>query len=80
MRGFLSVAPGVIWAAIIVGLTLGAIWLNEYLGSVVPNWLPALILTVIVPVLKVLAQGELPAGRAVDGVTMVRSKFSRWLW
>jgi hypothetical protein len=78
MRNFVSMAPGAMWAAIILGLSLGAIWLNDYLGSVVPNWLPPLILTVIVPVLKVLAQGETPASRGER--TANKSLFSRWLF
>lgn len=79
MRNFFGAAPGAVWAALIVGLSLGAIWLNDYLGSVVPNWLPPLILTVIVPVLKVLAQGEQPAGRG-EFAAPQRSAFFRWLW
>jgi hypothetical protein len=79
MRNFISVAPGAIWAAIIVGLMLGAEWLSQYYGGVA--WVPplaGLLATVIVPILKVLAQGETPAGRGE--VTITRSRFSRWLW
>lgn len=78
MRNFFSAAPGAVWAALIMGLALGAMWLNDYMGDVVPAWLPPLILTVIVPILKVLAQGEAPAGRGEWNVE--RSRFSRWLW
>ena len=80
MRSFFSAAPGAVWAAIILGLSLGAIWLNDYLGNVVPAWLPTLILTVVVPVLKVLAQGEQPVGVAGEMRTAQRSTFSRWVW
>lgn len=80
MRNFFGAAPGAVWAAIILGLALGATWLNDYLGNVVPSWLPPLILTVIVPVLKVLAQGETPAGRAGELSAPRRSLFARWLW
>lgn len=60
MRNFFGAAPGAMWMAIILGLTLGAIWMNDYLGSVVPIWLPPLILTVIVPMLKVHPQTRVP--------------------
>jgi len=82
MKQALAVAPGAIWTAIILGLTLGAMWLNDYMGEVEPAWLPPLIITVIVPVLRVFVTGEEPAGvRLVGEVdTPPRSKFSRWLW
>lgn len=80
MKNFMGAAPGAIWAAIILGLSLGAAWLNDYMGDVVPAWLPPLIITVLVPVLKVLVTGEQPAGRAVGEVIVYRSKLSRFLW
>jgi hypothetical protein len=78
MRNFFSVAPGALWIAIIMGLTAGAALLSDYFGASVPAWVPALILTVIVPMLKVFAQGEPPAVRGE--VTVYRSRASRWLW
>jgi uncharacterized membrane protein len=81
VRNFLTVAPGSIWAAIIVGLILLAEWMSAYFGAV--TWvvpLAALIATVIVPVLKVLAQDDAPAGRAMGEVRAYRSRFSLWLW
>ena len=81
MRNFLSVAPGAVWAAIILALSLGALWLNDYMGDVVPAWLPPLILTVLVPVLKVIATGEPLAERTGAEVSATqRSRLSRWLW
>jgi hypothetical protein len=80
MKSFAAVAPGAIWTALILGLSLGAMWLNDYLGDVVPVWLPPLILTVLVPVLRVFATGEEPVGRELGQVTVQRSKLSRWLW
>lgn len=77
MKNFFSVAPGAIWAALILGLSLGAMFLNDYMGDVVPVWLPPLILTVIVPLLKIFGQDNLPASRAVGGSG--RSRLSRWL-
>lgn len=80
MRTFAAAAPGAIWTAVILGLTLGAIWLNDYMGDLVPVWLPPLILTVLVPVIKVVAFGpDEPAGVRSGEVTVSRSKFSRWL-
>ncbi len=82
MKQAFAVAPGAIWAAIILGLSLGAVWLNDYLGNVVPAWLPPLILGVIVPVLKVFATNTPPATRTMSGevATPARSKLSRFLW
>jgi L-asparagine transporter-like permease len=81
MGQFLSVAPGALWAAIILGLSAGATLLADYFGAEVPAWVPALILTVIVPMLKVLATNEPPATRANGEIgTPQRSKVSRWLW
>ena len=77
MRNLFSVAPGALWIAIIMGLTAGATLLSDYFGASVPAWVPALILTVLVPMLKVFAQGETPASRGE--VTANRSRFSRWL-
>ena len=54
-------------------------WLNDYMGDVVPAWLPPLIVGVIVPVLKVIAYGEEPVGAERGEVLPYRSAFSRWL-
>ena len=81
MRSFFSVAPGVVWSAIIVFLMLFAEWLSQYFGAVA--WVAPVagfLLAVLVPVLKVLSQGETPAGRSAGEVTVYRSRFSRWLW
>lgn len=81
MKQAFAVAPGAIWAAIILGLTGGATLLADYFGATVPAWVPALILTVLIPVLKVLATNESPAAlRDVAAPAPVRSKFNRWLW
>lgn len=64
VKGLFSAAPGVVWAAIIVGLMLLADWLSTYFGGVA--WVAPLagfIGAVLVPVLKVLAQGDAPAGQ-----------------
>jgi hypothetical protein len=58
-------------------------WLNDYMGDVVPAWLPPLIITVIVPMLRLWAGENEPVGRVrlvgeVDAPK--RSAFSRWLW
>lgn len=79
MRSFFSVAPGVIWAALIVGLMLLADWLSTYLGGVA--WVAPVagfLAAVLVPVLRIIAQGETPAGRGE--VSVYRSRLSRWLW
>lgn len=79
MRNFFGAAPGVVWAAIIVFLMLFAEWLSQYFGGVA--WVAPVagfLAAVLVPVLKVLAQGETPAGRGE--VTVYRSRLSRWLW
>jgi len=81
MRNFFGAAPGVVWAAIIVFLMLFAAWLSEYFGDVA--WVAPVagfLLAVLVPVLKLLAQGEPPAGRDVGQVPVYRSKLSRWFW
>ena len=78
MRNFFSAAPGVIWAAIIVGLMLLAEWLTTYFGAVA--WVAPVagfLLAVLVPVFKIIAQGETPAGRAISEN---RSRLNRWLW
>lgn len=77
MRNFFAVAPGVIWAAIIVGLMLLAEWLSTYFGGVA--WVPpvaGLLAAVIVPVLKLLADGEGTRGYGNAGT---RSRLNRWL-
>jgi uncharacterized membrane protein len=79
MRNFFGAAPGAVWAAIIVGLMLFAEWLSQYFGGVA--WVAPVagfLAAVLVPVLKVIAQGETPAGRGE--VSVYRSLFSRWLW
>ena len=83
MKAMFSAAPGVIWAAIIVGLMLLADWLSTYFGGVA--WVAPLagfIGAVLVPVLKVLAQGEGPAGgyRGLHDITTRRSLLNRLLW
>ena len=82
MKNFFSVAPGAIWAAIIVLLVLVAEWLTTYFGG--EPWVPALagfMAAVLVPVLKILVlPGEPPAARGVDEADAApRSMFSRWL-
>jgi hypothetical protein len=80
MRNFFGAAPGAVWAAIIVGLMLLADWLSTYFGGVA--WVAPVagfLLAVLVPVLKVLAQGETPAGRGEFSAPR-RSAFARWLW
>lgn len=80
MKAFASVAPGALWCAIILGLTAGATLLADYFGASVPAWVPALILTVLVPMLKVLATNDQLAGRVAGEVSAPpRSKLSRWL-
>jgi uncharacterized membrane protein len=79
MKTFLRGSPGAIWAAIITGLLLLAAWAAQYFGGT--TWVvaaAALLVTVIVPVLRVLAQGEDPSGR--EFAPQQRSRFSRWLW
>ena len=83
MKAMFSAAPGVIWAAIIVGLMLLADWLSTYFGGVA--WVAPLagfIGAVLVPVLKVLAQGDEPAGgyRGLHDITTRRSLLNRLLW
>ena len=80
MQKVFAVAPGAVWCAIILGLSLGATWLADYMGAAVPAWLPPLILTVIVPVLKVLADTQAPPTLRAEQPEPVRSKFNRWLW
>ena len=80
MKGFLGIAPGALWCAIILGLTAGATLLADYFGASVPAWIPALILTVLVPMLKVLATQEPPADRvAGEAAAPPRLAFRRWL-
>jgi hypothetical protein len=77
---FLTVAPGIIWTALIVGLMLLADWLATYFGAVA--WvapLAGLLAAVIVPILKVLAENQVaPVGLARD-FTVRRSAWRRWL-
>jgi hypothetical protein len=81
MRNFASVAPGAVWIALILGLTGGATLLMDYFGASVPAWVPALILTVIVPMLKILATPEPPPTRTMDAPPpAARSLFKRWLF
>lgn len=78
MQKFITSAPGAVWAALIVGLMLLAEWLTQYFGGEV--WVPPLvgfIAAVLVPVLKVIVQGEEPAGQR--GLNEQRSAFKRWL-
>lgn len=87
MIQFFKVQPGALWSGILVGLMLLAAWAQEYFGSVA--WIPpvvALVLTVIVPVMKVLIpppDAELAAGSdgalSARGLPQERSAFMRWL-
>jgi len=81
MRNFFSVAPGAIWAAIIVLLVLMAEWLTTYFGG--EPWVPALagfLAAVLVPVLKLLAPPqEILANRDIAAASPAPSKFKRWL-
>ncbi len=84
MRALFSVAPGVIWTAIIVFLMLLADWLQAYFGGVV--WVAPLagfLAAVLVPVLKLLAQGNDPSTNTAllrhTSSTARPSKLKRWL-
>jgi hypothetical protein len=78
---FFAAAPGALWVAIIIGLTAGATWLSQFYGGL--EWVPPVagfVMIVLVPVLKILAQGDVPSiESARGGVTKPRSLFSRWL-
>lgn len=81
MKTFLEDTPPVLWTVIIVGLLALADWLQMYFGGVA--WvLPVVgfITMFLLPIIRVLAQGETPVGRTVGETVVVRSKFSRWLW
>jgi uncharacterized membrane protein len=81
MANFLRGVPPVLWSTIIVFLFLFSQWLTEFFGAV--DWVKALvgfIVIVAVPVLRLLGQGEVPAGRSMSETTVVRSRLSRWLW
>jgi len=81
MKQFFSVAPGAIWICVILFLTLIADWLSTYFGGVA--WVApvaGLLVAVIVPVLKALAQGDMtPTARALDEAKAPPSKLKRWL-
>ena len=82
MKTFLADAPPVLWTALIVGLLALADWLSAYFGGVA--WIVTavgFIVMFLVPVIRVLAQGETPVGgRSEFRVEETRSKFSLWLW
>lgn len=85
MKNLFEVAPGAVWAAIIVALVLLSDWLTKYFGGA--PWVPALtgfVTAVLVPVLKILVQGDNqgaePRGVRNIGDTDSRSLLSRWLW
>jgi hypothetical protein len=84
VKRFLSVAPGALWIAVILGLNGGAAWLSQYYGGL--EWVPpvaGLLTLVLVPVIKVLAVPDAPAQAArgiEDEATPERSKFKRWLY
>lgn len=78
MRTVFGYAPGLVWAAVIVFLVFVSDWLLTYFGAVA--WvkpLAGLLVAVIVPVLRLLAQGAEPASRAT---TASRSTLNRFLW
>jgi len=81
MKQLFQVAPGVVWTIIILALGLFAQWLSQYFGNIA--WvapLVGLLTAVIVPVLKVLAQGDMtPTARALDEAKAPPSKLKRWL-
>jgi uncharacterized membrane protein len=81
MKSFFGAAPGFIWVVAILALTLLAQWLQQYFGNI--TWVApvtGLLTAVIVPVLKVLAQGDMtPTARALDEAKAPPSKFKRWL-
>jgi len=83
MRQFFVMAPGAIWIAVILFLTLLATWLTTYFA--LTPWvapLAGLLVAVIVPVLKVLAEGATTpqAARSLDApAPPPRSAFMRWL-
>ena len=81
MKTFLADAPPVLWTVLIVGLLALADWLSTYFGGV--TWIVAavgFIVMFLVPVIRVLAQGEMPVGRSEFDVAATRSKFSLWLF
>jgi hypothetical protein len=77
--------PPVVWAAAIVFLFLLSQWMTTYFGAV--GWVKALaglLATVLVPTLRLIGQGEEPAGRLMDGTPTPSPKSSsrlyRWLF
>ena len=79
MRTFWQDTPPVLWTVIIVGLLALADWLQMYFGGVA--WIVPIvgfILMFLLPIIRVLAQGEAPVGRAADEATVTRSKFLLW--
>lgn len=83
MRKMLESAPGAVWAALIVGLVLLADWLAQYFGGLA--WVPpvaGLLTAVIVPILRVFAQGEAPVGGRATAQLAPRERgwLARWLW
>jgi len=81
MRTFLQDTPPVLWTVLIVGLLALADWLSKYFGGVA--WILPIVgfITIfLIPIIRVLAQGETPVGRNLEEVAVTRSKFSRWLY
>jgi len=81
MRTFLQDTPPVLWTVLIVGLLALADWLSMYFGGVA--WILPIVgfITIfLIPIIRVLAQGETPVGRNLEEVAVTRSKFSRWLY
>lgn len=80
MQGFLSKAPGAVWAAIIVGIMLLAEWLTTYFGA--EPWVPplaGLLAAVIVPILKVLFEPAPAVGTYRTADEDELTAFEKWL-
>jgi hypothetical protein len=81
MSQFLKDTPPVLWTVLIVGSLALADWLSTYFGGVA--WVVPVVGAITmfcVPLIRILAQGEVPAGRGLDGAVAERSKLSRWLY
>ena len=78
---FLSLAPGAIWTILIVFLALLGDWLSTYFGAYafIPP-IAGLLIAVIVPTLKVLAENaQAKPGALRDAVPLRDDAFRRWL-
>lgn len=80
MRDIFRVAPGALWAAVLVGLTGLATWLTEYLNAEPwANIVAGALVIIVIPIVKVFVSGgEEPAGP--QGVNQRKSAFKRWLF